>query len=281
MLARWQTVIERWPISTSASGRWRVLMQSSQFWICGLAIQPGPSQISAFAGSGGFGDQSRRIGGELVAIDFDLALFADEDGAALRPVGELHPDLDAVGVPEGDLAVGAGRDGPDFDGPGLAGPERPLDLVQSVRAPVGHLAARVVAPLHPPELELGVEGAELGRAAPHVPIVARRDRLLRQAGVAAGARIVDAEHVFNFPRPPVRTKSQAVRFISMVRCWHAHLEHAVVLADGVDEGAALGDVRGKRLFGVDVLAGLAGEDAREDAAVLGQWPPRPRRASRR
>src|SRR5207253_6922637 len=34
IFARWQTLIERWPISTSDTGFWRVRMQSSQFCMC-------------------------------------------------------------------------------------------------------------------------------------------------------------------------------------------------------------------------------------------------------
>ena len=154
MFSRWQTLIERWPISTSALGSSRLLMQSSQFWMCGRAIQPSPSHLSLHGRLGGVLDEVGRVGAEDVAIDLHLALAADEDAAAHRAVVDLEAHLDAVGVSHRDRAVGAGRIGPQLGRAGEALAERPLNLIDAVSAPVGHLAAGVVAPLHPAELQL-------------------------------------------------------------------------------------------------------------------------------
>src|SRR5262249_52418963 len=48
------------------------------------------------------------------------------------------------------------------------------------------------------------------------------------------------------------------------------LKDAVVLADVVDEDAAFADVCGERLLGVNVVAGLHGDDARTRAGVIGR-----------
>ena len=54
MLMRCPTVTVRWPISTSAFGLARDLMQSNQFSMWPRATEPLPSHLFASLGSGGF-----------------------------------------------------------------------------------------------------------------------------------------------------------------------------------------------------------------------------------
>ncbi len=171
-------MIERWPISTSAFGRSRDLMQSSQFWMCGRAIQPSPSHLSPARPDRARPSRSRPGWSRTVAIDFHLAFGADEDGAAHRAAFALETHRRAVGVSHRDDAVRAV--GPELGRAGVVFAERPLDLIDAVRTPVGHLAAGVVAPLHPGELQLVVERPQLGGAAPGVPIVGLRDGFFGQ-----------------------------------------------------------------------------------------------------
>lgn len=49
----------------------------------------------------------------------------------------------------------------------------------------------------------------------------------------------------------------------------AELDDAVVFASGLDHAAAFDDVMAGRFFGVDVLAGLAGEDCDQGVPVVG------------
>ena len=64
--------------------------------------------------------------------------------------------------------------------------------------------------------------------------------------------------------------SQAMRFMAIERCCEPTWQMPAVPAHRIDQGPAFGDADGEGLFGVDILAGLAGLDAWQHAAVVGR-----------
>lgn len=143
-----------------------------------------------------------------------------------------------------------------------------MNLVASVRAPVGHFAARVGSPLHPIELKLAVEGPFGGLSLPHVPIIALWNRFFGQSVVSAWTGIVDRQHDLELAnaassnqlaREPVHFHRALLR---------SDLEHPAVLPDRSHQRAAFGDGQRERLFRVNVQAGLAGMNAWQNPAVV-------------
>ena len=65
---RCPTVTVRWPISTSAFGLARDLMQSNQFSMWPRATEPLPSHLFASLGSGGFFTKSRGLVENLLRL---------------------------------------------------------------------------------------------------------------------------------------------------------------------------------------------------------------------
>ena len=69
---------------------------------------------------------------------------------------------------------------------------------------------------------------------------------------------------------PLRINSQPKRLAAIDRCWLPSLEDALVLAHRLDHQPAFADRQAHRLFGIDVLAGLAGVDADQGPPVVGR-----------
>ena len=86
MPARWQTLTERWPISTLATGFWRVLMQSSQFWIwkraCHRAVLSSHFLMSSLLGGLGI-----RLCGLVVYLLRLISMFPFSPRKIAPPIG--------------------------------------------------------------------------------------------------------------------------------------------------------------------------------------------------
>src|SRR5690606_24542479 len=126
-------------------------------------------------------NQIRRIGLEHVAVDHNLIIRTDKNRAPQRPLAQIESDLHTVRIPHADRTARTILQQPEFLGSASIHPQRPLDLVDPVRSPIGHLTTGIGAPLHPAELQLSIVRALRRLRLPRVPIVTLRDRLLRQA----------------------------------------------------------------------------------------------------
>ena len=115
-------------------------------------------------------------------------------------------------------------------------------------------------------------------AKPHVPVQTLGHGFFRQSRVALRAgQIIHAQHDLDRAEAALADEF-AGRAIGLHRpLLRAHLENALVLAGRIDQHAAFGDVERKRLFRVNVLAGLTGTDADQNA----QRGPACRRSRRR
>jgi hypothetical protein len=197
------------------------------------------------------------------------ALFTNEDGAGVELSGRHdEADGDAVGVAEADSAGGVGER-VEFDGSGAVGAECGLDLIEPVSAPVGHLAARVVAPLHPRGVEFGVVGAVRRGVEPQVPVEGIGDGFGGEGGVVARSGVVDAFDEVEFAEAAVADEVGGEAVHGHGALLAADLKDAVVAAGGADDGASFGEVDGEGFLGVDVFAGLAGVYGAQGAGVVG------------
>src|SRR5690606_36865226 len=110
--------------------------------------------------------------------------------------------------------------------------EGPLDLIDAVSAPVGHLAARVVSPPHPAEAERTVVWPQFSRSAPDVPVAAFRHRLGGEVLHRLRTGVVDGEDLFQFAELAVADERTAVVVDLHASLLRADLENAAQLASG-------------------------------------------------
>ena len=237
--------------------------------------------------------QFRRITVKLVIVDPYRAAVAVELRGAGRTVVELDHyaarvaiadaiSLAADAVAAGDfLRLPIGRRpkrlvsfGPNVHRARGVGAERPLDLVQPMRPPAGRLAARVgrerdPARFGPRREDVDVIGPRLGLAAPDVPVEPFEDGLSGQATVPR-AGIIGGDHRMHFADHARADQLTAGPVFVHRPALAAGLKGAAVLAGGGHHGPSLADSQGERLLGIDVLAGLAGVDARQGVPVVGR-----------
>ncbi len=158
----------------------------------------------------------------------------------------------------------------DFDGTAVVHAEAPLRDVKMMRAPIGHVAAGIIAEIAPAEwVNLVAVTAEGSRTEPHVPIHALRNGLSWQ--VAFGRRATDFDEDF-FHFSDETTADEFARDAKSGRgALHgARLQHTPVLADGVDHLAAFANGQGKRFFAVDIFARFRGGASDQRVPVIGR-----------
>jgi len=140
-----------------------------------------------------------------------------------------------------------------------------LDLIDTVCAPVGHLATSEIAPLHPPH-PIGMKRSLSGLIEPHVPVESFGDFLGWERGGwrGYGTFVGDRADFENFSKATVSDQlaSHAVHFHRALL--RSDLHNAIRFSCMLYECAAFLDVKREWLFGVDVFAGQAGVDTRSD-----------------
>ncbi len=206
---RWHTVVDRCPISTSATGRWRDLMQSTQLARCSRVSPPGLKSLAFMR----VDDNLFRFAGNSATVDGDGSVFSDELAAAARSAGQFQQDIIAVDlVPHLDKrvraefvsfrnSVGLGVPGrmerfafrPYLDRAGQARSECPLDLVETMSAPTGHFATGPGPERNPTWFgarcfDIDVVRHHGGLATPDVPVQAIRGPVDREDRIPTGFR---------------------------------------------------------------------------------------------
>ena len=203
----------------------------------------------------------------LRALEADASAAARDDHPQAVGVERLEAERGG-GVPE-DAVARVFRLALHLDGAGSLGAHAPVGHVHEVRAPVGHLPARVVVdPAEGPVAALVGVGRPGRGAEPAVVVEAlgHGHRLLAHAvaGVPVAAGQADADG-----REPAdaavadqlaRVAARAARAPLA-----AALEDAAVAVHGADHRLAVGDRERERLLAVDVLARFRGGD--DDARV--------------
>ena len=221
------------------------------------------------------------IGGDLVTIDFDLALLANEDAAQSRsPVAvQMQPKLGAISIFHADLGTRS-DDVPGhavvlgtgfvvgrfarvelaavhvlrrffqhhFDGPGFTRPQAALDLIVAVSPPAGHSeaasAAVVGPPATPPAVKVGVVGTHFCLVRPDVPPVvaaAFRHLLSRFGRPMNRADKIRCQNRLDLSDRPVLHQIAGPVVQGDRALLGADLGDALVLPRDVDHVAALGN----------------------------------------
>ena len=273
ILTRWQITDNRWPTSTEATGFSRVRMQWTQLRICSWATLA-YSDLSA--GGGAHADQVFRVGGQLVAVDLDFALVADENGPQPRPLARRQFQLEqnAVGIAERDAAGGAPFFRPDLARVGGVGSERPLDLIEGVRAPTRYApaesAAVVVAkasPIAQPRMQGRAKRDQLRLMAPHVPIHLRRHGLDGQRFAALRPDEIRADYGVDPSEGAAPHQIAAEVVDGDGPLLGSHLDNAAVLLLCPNELPALFNRQRQGFLGINVQPRLHGMDADERPCV--------------
>ena len=277
MLPRWQTVAERWPISTSQIGASRLLMQSSQLAWWSLAHV----QVHVVLGERLLDDLGRgRL--DRPAGDVDRPLLALEGAAApgllplpcsqmiFTPSRRCRRSGSTSGVSyQPSLWNWAGR--LDGDRARLVHAEAPLGDVEVVGAEVGHLAAGVV----PEEAEEVVDALRVVRPLGAGPSQSR-SRARRGGGVGdggpgrssrRGGRRGPSGACRSGRCGPARRPGGTGRR-SAAGCRSARSGSCLRAAATIAWPSAM--VRRQRLLAVHVLARLAGVDRDQRVPVVGR-----------
>ena len=188
---------------------------------------------------------ARRVDLEVIAPDVDLALFADEARAAHQIVvlrlRQIQMHLDAAGVAEGD---GAGRfcERPEFHRARAVHPQRHLDLIDPVGAPIRHFSAGIFVETHPAELDLLAIRTQLCLSGPDLPIELVGLRLLRKSGDRRRGSIIHAVNQLERAQA-ARANQLAGHLVHLHRALlAADLEDGLILSRGLHQHRALAGI---------------------------------------
>ena len=225
------------------------------------------------------------LGLKLAASDVDDAFLALEGSAAFVLAGAAAAlDHGTAAVFEGDLErlrsfeelFGVVRcRALDFDRAAVIHAQSPLDDVEVMGAPVGHLSPGVI----PEKAEQVVDavlvvGPQRGRAEPHIVIEFRRGLAVRNVGRIALLFPVYAGET-DFDRLDLAEAARADVFAGLQELGGgpllaSGLQDAFAAAHGLHERLAFSDEKRERLLAIHVLAGFAGVNGGERVPVVGR-----------